>query len=145
MSETCALCGAVLPEGSTCQTIFDEFLALEFADPAYGQVHFLTVACFMIQHGGYSDEGYAWIKSTLRDYFDNNLTGPQLLRLAAEGTDNSVRNWKVKRQSDEPPLPKIAWSMTVADVARNMHDAESYCEQMRQWGRATLQDMESAY
>ena len=145
MSETCVQCGAVLPEGSTCRTIFDEFLALEFTDPAYGEVHFLTVACYMIQHAGYSDEGYAWIKSTLRAYFDNSLTGPQLRRLAAEGTANSVRTWKVTRQPDDPPLPEIAWSVTIADVYRNMHDAESYCEQIKRWGRAVLQDMESVF
>ncbi len=47
MSERCTECGAVLPEGSTCQTIFDEFLILEYTNPVYGQVHFLTVACFI--------------------------------------------------------------------------------------------------
>jgi len=29
MAERCAECGAVLSEGSTCQTIFEEFLSLE--------------------------------------------------------------------------------------------------------------------
>ncbi|QYR21043.1 hypothetical protein KZ483_25495 [Paenibacillus sp. sptzw28] len=34
MSESCAVCGAVHIEESTCQSIFDEFLALEFSDPS---------------------------------------------------------------------------------------------------------------
>lgn len=32
-------------------------------------------------------------------------------------------------------LPKVAWSMTIADVAAQMHDAESYCKLIEQWGR----------
>jgi hypothetical protein len=142
-SEQCAACGAVLPAGSTCQTIFDEFLSLEYTNPAYGQVHFLTVACFMIQHGCYSDEGLRWIQSTLRTYLEHQLTGQQLRQLAAKGTDGATRTWKVTRQPDEPPLPKVAWSMTITDVAHYMQDAESYCEQVKQWARTTLQQMES--
>jgi hypothetical protein len=143
MSEQCAECGAVLPSGSTCQTIFDEFLSLEYTNPAYGQVHFLTVACFMIQHGRYSDEGLVWIQSTLRTYLEQQLTDQQLRQLAAKGTDGATRTWKVTRQPDAPPLPKVAWSMTITDVAQHMQDAESYCEQVRQWARTTLQQMES--
>jgi hypothetical protein len=60
MPARCAECGAVLPEGETCQTIFESFMALEFSDLAYGEVHFLTVACYMIQHGRYGDEVLAW-------------------------------------------------------------------------------------
>ena len=143
MSERCAQCGAVLPEGSTCQTIFDELLSLEYTNPAYGQVHFLTVACFMIQHGRYSDEGLVWIQSTLRAYLEQQLTSRQLRQLAAKGMDGAARRWKVARQPDAPPLPKVAWSMTIADVAQYRRDPEYYCEHVKQWAQATLQQMES--
>ncbi len=125
------------------EKIFDEFLSLEYTNPAYGQVHFLTVACFMIQHRRYSDEGLVWIQSTLRTSLEQQLTGQQLRQLAAKGTDGATRTWKVTRQPDAPPLPKVAWSMTITDVAQHMQDAESYCEQVKQWARTTLQQMES--
>ena len=141
MSNRCAECGAVLPAGSTCQALFDEFLTLEFTNPAYGRVHFLTVACFMIQHGRYSDAGLAWIQATLRAYLEQDLTVPQLRRLAARDTGSHTRTWKVTRAADAPPLPKIAWSLTIADVAPTVSDPEAYCAQVTQWARATLREM----
>lgn len=141
MSVRCSECGAVLSEGSTCQTIFEEFLSLEYTDPAYGQVHFLTVACFMIQHGRYSDEALAGMQSLLRAYLDEELTVQQLRERAAKGMNDATRPRKVTRQADALPLPKVAWSQTIADVAQSMRDPEKYCEQVKQWARTTLQQM----
>lgn len=61
MSNGSLKCSAVLNETNNCQVIFDSFLVLELTDPGYGEVHMLTVACFLIQHGRLSDEGLAWI------------------------------------------------------------------------------------
>ncbi len=141
MSENCVQCGAVLAEGNTCQTIFDECLMLEFANPAYGRVHFLTVSCFMVQHGRYSDEALAWIQPILRAYLDEQLTTQQIRRRAARGTNSAQRTWKVTRRPDAPPLPMIAWSITIADVAQSLSNPEAYCEKIKQWARATLQQM----
>jgi hypothetical protein len=143
MLECCAECGAVLPEGSTCQALFDECLCLEFTNPAYGQVHFLTVACFMIQHGRYSDEALAGMQPMLRAYLDEQMSTQQLRQHAAKRMNDAARTWKVIRSADVPPPPQVAWSITIADVAQSMQDAESYCEQVKQWGRATLQQMAS--
>ena len=141
MSDRCVECGAVLSEGNTCQTIFDEFLSLEYTNPAYGQVHFLTVASFMIQHGRYSDAALIWMQSMLRAALDEQLTAQQLRQRAAQGMDDAARTWKVSRQADERPLPRVAWSRTIADVAQSMQDPEKYCEQVKQWAQATLQQM----
>lgn len=46
----------MLDESSRWHEIFNACLAREYSDPGYGQVHLLTVACYMIQHGRYSDE-----------------------------------------------------------------------------------------
>jgi Family of unknown function (DUF5946) len=143
MSEICAVCGAVLPEGSTCQSIFDDFLNLEFTNPAYGEVHYLTVTCFMVQHERYSDEALIWTQATLKAYFDEQLTAHQLRQRAAQATNRSTYTWKVTRRTDAPPLPRVVWSMTIANVARSIQDSEKYCEQVRRWARATLQQMES--
>ncbi|MDQ2904442.1 MAG: DUF5946 family protein [Chloroflexota bacterium] len=58
---------------------------------------------------------------------------------------NVTRTWKVTRRADAPPLPKVAWSMTIADVAQSLQDPEEYCEQVTQWARTTLQQMESMH
>jgi Family of unknown function (DUF5946) len=141
MSERCPACGAVLSEGSTCHTLFEEFLSLEYTNPAYGQVHFLTVACFMIQHGRYSDEALAGMQSLLRACLEEQLPARQLRLRAAKAMNDATRSWKVTRQADAPPLPQVAWSLTIADVAQSMQNPEQYCELVNQWARATLQQM----
>lgn len=142
MPATCPECGAALDdEKDTCQSIFDSFLVLEFTDPAYGAVHMLTVACFMIQHGRYSDPALAWIEQQLRAYLEDDAPVEQIRRQAAKETRQGTRTWKVTRQPGEPPLAEIAWSMTIADVAQQYHDAESYCALVKDWARITLKEM----
>jgi hypothetical protein len=143
MARTCPECGASWWEVNTCQSVFDSFLVLEFTDPAYGVVHFLTVACFMIQHGRYSDEALQWIQETLRAYFDENLTPTQLRQRAVEGTRSDTRKWNIRRASDAPHPTRVMWSMTIMDVARQYHDAPSYCHLVQKWARLTLQEMTS--
>ncbi len=142
MTPVCPECGAILNEESSCQAIFDSFLVLEFTNPGYGAVHFLTVACFMVQHNRYSDAGLAWIKRMLHAYLDENLTDKQLRRMAAHDAQSSIRTWKVNRQPNEPPLPKIKWDMTITDVAAQYQDAASYCKLVKEWARQTLKQME---
>ena len=139
MSVACTKCGAVYTTENTCESIFYEFLALEFTDPDYyGRVHFLTVACYMIQHEGYSDEYYAWIQNTLRNYLEEGHTIQMILKDAAQSSGRTVG---IRRSADAHPLPKISWSMTIADVAEQMNSAESYSELIEQLGRITLQEM----
>ena len=141
MAECCPECGAVLSAGSTCHTIFEECLSLEYTNLAYGQVHLLTVACFMIQHGRYSDEALTGMQPLLRAALDEQLSAQHLRERAAKGMSDATRSWKVIRQPDAPPLPKVAWSVTIADVAQSMQDPQKYCEQVKQWARVTLQQM----
>ena len=53
----------------------------------------------------------------------------------------ATRSWKVIRQPDAPPLPNVAWSVTMAEVAQSLQDPQKYCEQVKQWARVTLQQM----
>ena len=48
---------------------------------------------------------------------------------------------KSNRQPGEPALPRIPWSMTIADVASQYQDAASYCALVTEWARATLKEM----
>lgn len=138
----CAECGASLPEGRSCQEIFDEYLALEFSDPGYGAVHFLTVSCFMIQHGRYSDEALTWMREQLRTHLEDGRSIEEVRRSAQQSASNSTRAWKVLRAADAPPPPKIKWSLTIADVDRQQQDAASYRALVRQWAQVTLREMQ---
>lgn len=138
---TCPECGAAWSEADQCQSTFDEFLALEFTDPGYGDVHFLTVACFMIQHNRYSDEGLGWIRTQLRRYLEENLNGPQIRKIAAESAGLGQRTWKVTRAPDAPALPKITWRVTIIDVIDSIAAPEEYRAAVLEWARATYQQM----
>jgi hypothetical protein len=142
MTTTCPECGAALGEYGACQEIFDAFLMLEFSDPGYGEVHMLTVACFLIQHGRYSDAALTWIARQLRAYLEEGIPAGQIRQQAARETGQARRTWKVIRQPGARPLPKVEWSVTIADVAAHAQDAESYRDWITRWARATLREMQ---
>jgi hypothetical protein len=141
MSAPCPDCGAVFDQDDTCQSVFDSLLVLEFTDPAYGEVHMLTVACFMIQHRRYSDEALVWIEQQLRAHLERDVPVGQIRKHAAQEARQDKRAWKVTRRPGEKPLPPIAWSMTIADVAQGYQDAASYRDLVKQWAKATLKEM----
>lgn len=148
MPSPCPECGAPLRQGKDCQTIFNEFLVLEFTDPAFGEVHFLTVACFMIQHRRYGDQGLVWIEQKLRENLDQGISASQIRDEAAGAVGQDQRDWKVTRRPGEPPLPPIAWSMTIQNVdagyvdTYGMPNAERYRALIQQWARVTVEEMQ---
>lgn len=143
MPDTCPECGARLCAHETCQSIFDSFLALEFSDPAYGEVHFLTVACYMIQHNRYSDEALLWIRPQLHAFLAEGVNPAEIRRRAAVETGNGQRDWKVVRSPQARLLPKVLWQITIVDVAVHAGDAVSYCDWVRLWGASTLKQMDA--
>jgi len=141
MPGVCPECGAQLEDGITCQLIFDSFLALEFSELAYGEVHFVTVTIFMIQHGRYSDAVLTWIQSALRAYLEEGLPVSELRRQAALETNSQERGWKVLRAAQDRPLSKVDWEVTITDVAAHTADPVDYCAWVKKWGMATLHQM----
>ena len=146
-AQTCPECGARW-DGVTCEEIFGDFLTHDFTDPGYGEVHALTVACYMVQHRRYSDEGLRWIARQLRAVLEEGLSNEGLRELARvearrpEKPGESGRTWKVTRTPDDPPLPRVAWSMTIVDVFAHVRDAESYRAAIHDWAGVTLEEMQ---
>jgi hypothetical protein len=95
----------------------------------------------MIQHRRYSDSALVWIEQQIRHHLEENANYRQEIRELNLETDSTHRTWKVTRQPGEPVLPKITWSMTIADVASGYKDASSYRELVRRWTRLTLDEM----
>jgi len=138
---TCPACGAVWEDGQDCQSQFEALLALEFADPAYGQVHFFTVACYLIQHGRYSPQAQAWVQQKLRGVLHEGLKIDRLRVQAAAENRPGTRLAAVLRTADDPPAPCVKWRVTLADVAAQAGSAESYCAAVRRWAEATLEQI----
>lgn len=97
---------------------------------------------FWFSMGAIAMRRFAGRVQWLRMHLDKQVTDQQLLYQLTRGMKgNTRRAWKFARSPDEP-LPAIAWRMTIVDVAQNVQDAESYSEQVWQWARLTLEQME---
>src|SRR3954466_9161278 len=115
METRCLQCGAGLLDGNTCQAIHEELLNFEMLHAVPHSIHFLHVTCFLIQHERYSDEALNWAQSMLRVHLDEQLTEAQLLQTLRGGGRHQAapRTWKFNRSADAPPLPRIAWPLTI--------------------------------
>ena len=62
----CPECGAA---ETRCEAQFHRFLALEYSDAAYGAVHHLTVAAYMLQHSSkLTAEGWLFERDLLKRF-----------------------------------------------------------------------------
>jgi hypothetical protein len=141
MTNKCPECGATHSDVTSCQTMFDSFLVLEYTIPDYGIVHPLTVGSYFIQHRLYSQEALIWIEHILCDSLKFGLPSRYMLQNMRSTAESHKRSWKLMRPLNAPAQAKIAWSMTIADVATNYHDAGSYCELVKMWAHTTFYEM----
>jgi hypothetical protein len=140
---TCAECGAVWAGQQNCQAVYEGFLAQEFTDSGYGEVHFLTVCVFMLQHGRYSDQALAWVVPAMRAYLAGEKTTEQLRRESQAALGQGQRHWRVRRAAAAPPARAVAWDYTLAEVAAAAHDAESYRAAITTWAQRTVSQWEA--
>jgi hypothetical protein len=135
-STPCPECGA---RAGGCESRFNEFLALELTDPAYGAVHHLTVAAYMLQHSSkLTREGWLYERELLNEFLVNGLPPEKLRKLKRNALDSGKRVFKIASSSGEPVIPKTGWAKTVMDV--NPANAESYCRDVRSWATAVPAD-----
>lgn len=137
-SPICPLCGAVYPDGQTCEDVFNTLLALEFTDPAAGAVHHLTVIGYMLQHDGYSVEARAWAEEALRAILEDGLTPGELRRRSRRRLDGGERRWGVR--NPEEPRRRLDWPVTLADV---WGDPAGHPDRVRRWARSVLDTIQA--
>jgi len=135
----CPECGAV---DNLCQTRFDEFMALEFSDPAYyGTVHNLTVATFMLQHSSkLTREGWLYERELLREFLVENKSPEFIRKQNKDLVDSGKRNFKIKSKDGKPVINKTTRTKTILDV--RAENAEAYCEDIKAWAKSALEDVE---
>lgn len=122
----------------TCRELFESFLALEFTDPAYGEVHFFTVATYMIQHYRYTQDALEWICRNMRA----SLKGERSIQnIRDDEARSKITGIRILRSPEDPPLLRVTWRMTIADVADQYDGATGYCSLIRQWADNTLQQL----
>jgi hypothetical protein len=138
MKMNCPECGAL---ESLCQTRFDEFLVLEFTDEAYGIVHHLTVAAYMVQHSSkLTREGWLHERELLREFLIANKPPAFIRKQNKDLVDSGKRTFRIKSKDGVPVISKTAWTKTILDV--RMEDAEFYCKDVNAWARSVLEESE---
>jgi hypothetical protein len=135
----CPECGAA---GAACELRFHECLALEFSDEAYGVVHHLTVAAYMLQHSSkLTREGWLHERKLLREFLIENKPPATVRRQSRDLVDSIRRTFKIKSTDGKSVINKTSWKMTILDI--QMESAEEYCKDVTAWARSVLEDVEA--
>ena len=135
----CPECG--VPD-TACKARFHECLALEFQDPAYGAVHHLTVAAYLLQHSSQlTREGWLHQRELLREFLVENKPPAFVRQQNKDLVDSGNRTFKIKSKDRKPVINKTTWTKTILDI--RMENAEEYCADVTAWARSVLEDAES--
>ncbi|MBE2184046.1 MAG: hypothetical protein IAE89_11515 [Anaerolineae bacterium] len=138
----CPECGGSWAGGKTCEAIFHEFLALEFENyNGEGEVHFYTVASYMIQHQRYSGEGFRWIREQLREALAGKLSIAEIQALAGKSAGQDKRSWKITRAEDTPIQPPLDWPITIVDVYEDVDTF--YNQRILNWARTVVDTLDA--
>ena len=139
MAYTCAQCGAIYPSGETCQERFDACLALEYENPAaYGAVHMLTVASYMLQHNLYSRQGWLETRRMLAQTVHLETTVAEIREKYQRRLDSGQRTWSVTNGEKLAEFDAIQWSYTIADL--RLDSPERYVADVKYWADCVLKD-----
>lgn len=135
----CPECGA--PD-TACEPRFKECLALEFSDAAYGAVHHLTVAAYMLQHSSkLTREGWLHECNLLKEFLIENKPPAFIRAQNKDLVDSGKRMFKIKSTNGIPVINKTKWKKTILDI--RMEDAENYRADVTAWARSVLEDVEN--
>ncbi len=139
MSMDCPECGAA---DSACESRFHACLALEFQDPAFGAVHHLTVAAYMLQHSSQlTHEGWLHERELLREFLVENKPPTFIRQQNKDLVDNGKRTFKINSTDGKPVIDKTTWTKTILDI--RMENAEDYCADITAWARSVLKDVDT--
>jgi len=135
----CAQCGAIYASDETCQQRFEACLALEYENPlAYGAVHLLSVACYMLQHNLYSREGWLETRALVRQTISQESTPADIRKMNRDRLDSGVRKWSITKGAKLAEFATIRWSRTIADI--RLENPGGYVSDVKQWVISVLED-----
>jgi len=144
MTHKCPQCGAEYTSDEGCRDRFDLCMALEYENPtAWGSVHHLTVACYMLQHNAYSREVWLEARKMLAQFIQGGITPSDVRKRNRSRFDSAHRAWSVTKGPKLAEFDAIVWSRTIADV--RLDDPETYCSDVRLWAISVLRDTESLF
>lgn len=139
---TCRECGAPERRGLDCRAQWEDLLALEFSDLRAGRVHFLTVACYQLQHPVTLP-----VSSPAREALHDALVDVVVHGTPVSGIRDRMSHWfeggrRVRAHDVDVEEPTAnRWSRTVADLWPP--DPDTHAERVQDWARAILADLRS--
>lgn len=139
----CPECGGHYRDEDGCRQKFEAMLALEFSDPAFGRVHFLTVTAYMLQHPTrLSRRG--WL--AMRDLLSRHLRdghGVEDIKVGVRRAGvSAAKGWKIKADGTTfHEAIGLDWPLTAADV--DPSDSVRYGAGVQAWAEAALERSES--
>lgn len=132
----CPACGATQRPGDTCRDRFNRSLARELGHGAYGRVHHLTVAAFMVQHPQeLSVRGWLATRRMLARFLREGTSPAAARALAGAGAD---RRWRITGSPHLDLPADFTWTMIIPDVAAEPPDV--YTAAIIAWAQAVLDD-----
>jgi hypothetical protein len=136
----CPQCGAAFPSDETCQDRFNVSQLTEVEQMSYYAVHHLSVLCYMLQHNGYSRDGWLGARELLFQFVYHGLTPAMARRQNRKSLDSGHRTWSITKGPKLPGVENIVWRYTIAEV--RLDTAEHYCTDVRHWAETILADTE---
>lgn len=139
-AERCRECGASRVNGMTCWGMLGAVLAWEYADPALMAEHFLTVACYNLQHPAqFAEATLAGLQQVFIERLDHRLGIAEIRRRVGEAAAGATR---VRKPPAERRPTLRLWPMTIADVYLP-DQPEGAAARVRAWAAAIRCELES--
>ncbi len=129
----CPECGAPKVDGMTCWEQLGALIAWEAQDPELAAQHFLTVACYNLQHPAqFTDEAIEGLRASFIEHLDKGLPVAEIRRRNAKAYQGKKR---VLRPEAERHPVLWHWQKTIADVYIPDHP-DGAAQRVREWGAA---------
>lgn len=139
-STTCPECGAPRRDGMTCWEQLGGVLAWEAQDPELAAEHFLTVACYNLQHPAqFVDEALDGLRVGLLDYLEHGIPVAEIRRRAGKTFAGSKRVLKPEAERQPHLRP---WRITIADVYLPLQPAGA-AARVRAWANSIRDEIDT--
>ncbi len=134
----CPECGALSHDGLTCRERFHVMLVMEGQDPELASCHFLTVACYNLQHPSqFTAEALERLRYALKGFLDRTVTIDEIRQRTSFEHDGPK---KVQRPAWGQQIILNRWTMTTADVCRPFQ-TQGTADRVKQWAESIRREI----